>query len=344
MPLKVYNVYIGPESSSNLTEETIMPLYKKILLGVGIGIGSIVLFFALMFVGLSFYTSGLKSPIEKQLASIRAEDYAVAYSFTTVDFQKNTSIDAFKKFINEYSGLRNNESISYDERKIENGIGFVSARLKSRSGAETPVLYQLIKEHNEWRIQSLIINPKPASRTTSSLSNNVEPTNLSSTDNFVNQVVLSNTYRDPKYKFEIKYPSDWTYSLANNGMVTFKGREGTSSSQTSFLIRTFKQSRQHPSVQSISNSIKNLIAKNVPDMKIIEENVMPPLTPDSKYEGIYTIYTYSVNNIPFGHLQVIAYSGQKRLLYILDYTTPASQFAADLPIAKAMIISFAVQK
>jgi hypothetical protein len=317
-----------------------MPLYKKILLGVGVCFGSIVFFLVVIFVGVSIYTSGLKDPIEKQLVSIRAEDMATAYSYTTTNFQKNTSLEAFSKFVNDYSGLRNNESISYDERSIENGIGTVNAQLKSRSGVETPILYKLIKVNNKWRIETMVINPGQSS----SANEKSTPTSSPITKKSVSDVVLNNTYQDPKYKYTIQYPADWQYSQKNPSLVIFKGKEGTQSAQSSFLVQAFKQGRRHQSVQQIVVEARKEIGKDTTGMKIIEEGPMPTISGDSKYEGQYTVYSYNINNQPFGHLEVISFSGLTRILYILDYIAPPSQFEKNLPIAKAMIISFAIRK
>src|SRR3990167_3667960 len=96
------------------------------------GASLLVGFFILIFGGylmLSPSTSALKTPIRDQLQAIQVEDLATAYSYTSKEFQKNTSLESFKHFVNSYSGLRNNESVKFDDRKIKDGIGMVKATL-----------------------------------------------------------------------------------------------------------------------------------------------------------------------------------------------------------------------
>jgi hypothetical protein len=285
----------------------------------------------------------LKDPIEKQLVAIRAEDVATAYSYTTKNFQKNTSLEDFTKFINEYSGLRNNESISYDNRSIDNGVGTVNAQLKSRSGSDTPVFYKLLKVNDQWRIETIVINPAQNAPATTSANTKSTPEKASLDKTPPKEIVLNNTFKDPKFKYVIQYPNDWQVNNEKKVIVIFRGKE-TSSAQSSFLIQGFKQGRKHQPVQAIMNEAKNAISKDTTDMKIIETGSMPPLNPDTKYEGQYAIYSYNINNKPVGHLEVIAYSALTRVLYVLDYVTPLAQFEKDLPIAKAMIVSFSIYK
>ncbi len=139
-----------------------MSLLKKIAVWLGIFIGSGLSFLLIIQLIAMLLTSGLKTPIEKQLAAIRAENFALAYSYTTTSFQGSTSLEEFKNFINEYSALRNNASISFNRREINDGAGTVSATLESRGGLKSPIRYHLIKENDEWKIEGMVINPKEA--------------------------------------------------------------------------------------------------------------------------------------------------------------------------------------
>lgn len=176
-----------------------------------------------------------------------------------------------------------------------------------------------------------------------SLFNQVSSTNSGSNNLSSKDVVLDKTYHNSKFKYQIDYPADWKF-IQNNGNVVFNGKEGTPSAQSSFLISVSRQEHKHLSAQQILDVIKIKILKSTSNMKIIEAGVMPALYPNAEYDGRYAIYSYTINNTPFMHLEVAAIWGLNHYLYVLDYIAPASQFKADLPIAKAMIISFASQK
>ncbi len=202
----------------------------------------------------------------------------------------------------------------------------------------------------------MVINPKPD--TASSHSENKPPTIVNTSDNKsatsvtnpitskppTSNIVLNNTYKDPKFKYQINYPSDWKFFEDKKGSVVFHGPDGTPSAQSSFLIQAFRYPRKHPSAKEMLAMIKDKISKSATDIKIIDEGVMPALEQHPKYEGQYAVYTYNIDNKPIGHLEIVSFSGFNRMGYILDYISSAPQFEVDLPIAKAMIISFASKK
>lgn len=142
-----------------------MSPFKKIMMWLGIFAGSGLAFLITVYFAASFFTSGLKTPIEMQLAAIRAGDTELAYTYMSKTFQSSTSLKGFKKLINAYSTLRNNQGISYQQREISNETGIVKATLKSSGGAEMPVRYRLIKVDGQWKIAVIVINPNPEDET-----------------------------------------------------------------------------------------------------------------------------------------------------------------------------------
>lgn len=339
-----------------------MPLQKKIIIGSIAALSLILLIIIFVYIGISIYTSGLKVPIEKQLAAIRIEDPATAYSYTTTNFQKITTFEDFKKFISQYSGLSNNEGISYNSRKIDNGVGTVDANLVARSGVKTPVLYKLKMEHNEWRIESIVINPSenlhssnasskplPAEARLIGLSS-TPPGNTANAANAApvtaatppSEVVLKNEYKNSKFKYLIRYPADWKVTDDGKSMVTFRGKEGTASAPTTFLIQSFRQTGKKLSAQQLIDLVKKEIAKKATDISTVDEGEMPPINNKVNFEGRFAVYSYKVDNQPIGHLEVVTRSTKNSTTFIFDYITSAAQFQTDLPIIKAMIISFSI--
>ncbi len=73
-----------------------MQSFRSILIWLGIFTGIALGFVILIYFASSLFSSGVKTPIEKQLAAIRVEDSALAYSYTTPAFQETTSFETFK--------------------------------------------------------------------------------------------------------------------------------------------------------------------------------------------------------------------------------------------------------
>ncbi len=133
-----------------------MSKLKKILIGLA-------LFVIVIFVIAIVATQGISDVAKNQLDALRKEDYIKAYAYTSVDFQKATSLDDFKKFVASYPSLRNNESSSFSTREIVNNEGTLQGTLNSRDGATTPVEYKFVKEKGEWKILSMQLKTTGAS-------------------------------------------------------------------------------------------------------------------------------------------------------------------------------------
>lgn len=125
-----------------------MSKLKKILIGV-------VVFIIVIVVVALVATQGISDVAKGQLEALKKEDYIKAYAYTSIDFQKATSLEEFKKFVAAYPSLRNNESSSFTNREIQNNEGTLQGTLTSRDGATTPVEYKFVKEKGEWRILSI---------------------------------------------------------------------------------------------------------------------------------------------------------------------------------------------
>jgi len=130
-------------------------MIKKILIGLVVFIIAVVLL-------ANFATQGIADVAQNQLSALRSGDSAKAYSYTSKDFQKATSLEAFKTFVKGYPSLSQNESASFTTKQIENNLGTLKGSLKAKDGSVTPVEYQLVKEGSDWKILNLRLNPTGA--------------------------------------------------------------------------------------------------------------------------------------------------------------------------------------
>lgn len=102
-------------------------------------------------------TSGLTEAARDQLSAIRSHDYARAYSYTSNEFKRATSLEVFEKFVNSYPVLNDNKDSTFSNRQIENGIGIISGSLEAKDGTVMPVTYQLVNENGKWKILNIDI-------------------------------------------------------------------------------------------------------------------------------------------------------------------------------------------
>lgn len=104
-------------------------------------------------------TDALIVPVERQLAALKAGDMQAAYVETSQAFQQATPMDAFVTFVDQFPALKDAAEYSFPERSISNGEGRLRGTLTSSTGAVTPIVYQLVKENDVWKIIYINVNP-----------------------------------------------------------------------------------------------------------------------------------------------------------------------------------------
>lgn len=330
-----------------------MPKFNNIVMWRGVLVlAGVVVVVAAIYIAALMPAAGLREPIENQLAAIRIEDNVTAYSLTSPAFQKATSMDQFVRFINEYSSLRNNESISFDERKITNGVGIVKATLISRGGVETPVMYQLIKEKNGWKIESIIITPQEDDNAPQTAEQQqpqllqqqaAEKQPETKTIIATSSTPSNTTYQDPEHTYSLVYNSEWQVGNTESNKVIFNGKTGTLPGEASFSIQLVSTADNSLSVQEVADNDEAQIKDNYGSYNVVEDGLLPPgSNKNSNIHGKYAVYTYKINDKQMKQLQIIYFKSPKRAQYIIKFVAPEAQFDAILPQAKAMIASFTI--
>jgi hypothetical protein len=103
-------------------------------------------------------TGGLMDTVYGQMNALQQGDYAKAYSYTSSEFQKSTSLPKFKKFMEKYPLIAHHESVRCPERKMENEQGYVMCKLQASDGGVRVLEYLLVKENDTWKILGLKLN------------------------------------------------------------------------------------------------------------------------------------------------------------------------------------------
>lgn len=103
-----------------------------------------------------FFSENMLEVIDGQLTKLRENRVTQAYyDYTSKEFQKITSMEAFRKFITLYPVLSDNKSFIFEGRGFDNDIGRVQGTLISNDLQEMQVEYHLIKEDYNWKILSI---------------------------------------------------------------------------------------------------------------------------------------------------------------------------------------------
>lgn len=143
------------------TQKKKIPKWCKVFLSLSVAT-------IFLFAWFSFSSDDLTDSIEGQLSALRAHSITEAYyQYTTRDFQTNVPLPRFREIINGYAALAQNKEIRLDDRLIQNGLATLKGMLTSVDGGTVPVTYELVKEDNIWKIDSMLL-AMPTARSTSS--------------------------------------------------------------------------------------------------------------------------------------------------------------------------------
>ena len=102
--------------------------------------------------------------IDKNLQELRAGNIEHAYlNYTSEQFRKDTSLEAFKKLVQQFPELSQNKLFQHQSFYVNNGIATFQGDLISKNGKAISVEFDLIEENAQWKIFGIqIFNTKEA--------------------------------------------------------------------------------------------------------------------------------------------------------------------------------------
>lgn len=313
---------------------------KKIVMNIAAIVGWLAVFASSLLAIVFYITSGVINTVHSQLYYLETGNIKKAYSLTSKDFQKSTSIEDFEKFLNHYPSLKNNKSAFFNEREVENNTGHVKGTLTAKDGAQTAVEYQLIKEDGEWKILGISVLPTGAGIEIKDKAKD------SSQDSSAKDKSSSNTFEDRNNRYSINYPTDWTYEEPSKGTVIFSGKKGTSAYYSTINIQTVlakKSGGNYSTVDELMDSLKKQIPQLSADAKILNEgDVELPKNPE-KFKGKSLVFTYNYKGQSFKQMQVVILRNDELAFYTWAYTAPADQYDREIPVAKNMFESWTIE-
>ena len=150
------NVDINDANHTNGSAKK-MSFWKKFLVGTVAVVA--------LAIGLAFFaTSGLVGPVDRHLDALRKGDINAAYEETSQAFRSSTSLEQYVQFVKANPILTQVAEHSFSERKVENGIGYLSGKLITSSGGVQPIAFRLVKENDNWKILGISFELIPQSR------------------------------------------------------------------------------------------------------------------------------------------------------------------------------------
>jgi len=88
--------------------------------------------------------------------AVRQGNYTEAYyAFTSKSFQKETSLESFKKGIRGYTLFEEAGSIQFNKREVDEDTGFLQGVVKSIRGTQAPIALWFIKEDDDWKLDRM---------------------------------------------------------------------------------------------------------------------------------------------------------------------------------------------
>lgn len=102
------------------------------------------------------FTEHLVDVIDDQLQALREHQIDKAYfDFTSKEFQRTTSFNQFKNFIEAYPVFENNQSAHFSQRSIEHNVATMKGQLTTQDHLKNPIEYKLTKEGGKWKILTI---------------------------------------------------------------------------------------------------------------------------------------------------------------------------------------------
>lgn len=107
----------------------------------------------------------LTQVINAQMDALKNKDLSEAYyAFTSKEFKKATSLEAFTDFVKNYPIFTSNPKVGIGDGFIEGNLRLIRVSLSSEK-ENVEVDYRLVKEGNQWKIWGIQIYTTPDSQT-----------------------------------------------------------------------------------------------------------------------------------------------------------------------------------
>ena len=108
------------------------------------------------FAAIYFGTAEAVAAARAEIGAVKSGDMDAAYGLLSSEYQQQVSRGAFEAFVTRHPGLRENTDSTFMQRSVKNDTAHLVGVLTHSGGAE-PVMFDLVKENEAWKISSLRI-------------------------------------------------------------------------------------------------------------------------------------------------------------------------------------------
>jgi hypothetical protein len=99
-------------------------------------------------------TGGVTKVADQFFSAVKEKDFSKAYSYTSQDFQASTSLEDLQRFL-EGTALLDYQDASWSSRSFSGNEGNLEGSIKTSSGGTIPIKITLVKESDNWKIQTI---------------------------------------------------------------------------------------------------------------------------------------------------------------------------------------------
>lgn len=294
-----------------------------------------------LIVALAIYaTSGLTDTVNQQLSALRQGDIKKAYSYTSKSFQEHTSLAQFTGFVKKYPGLENNQSASFNNREINNGIGILKGELTAKNGGVIPIQYQLVKEEDQWKILSIkldkvgIVESKKSDPADTTASKNQDPSKTLS---------LAQSYTSPHFAYRIKYPEAWAVKDPKSNTVIIYNKNNVKDAFATLNVQTLlskAKGGRYPTVIAAIDDLKSQLKTAGQFKQLAAGDISLDGPNNSKLKGKYFVASYQYHGRDITQAQFAVKSENGHLFYLIGLTGTSKDFEKNKATMKAMLHSW----
>ncbi|MCX6763936.1 MAG: DUF4864 domain-containing protein [Candidatus Moranbacteria bacterium] len=308
-----------------------MPMWKKILIGIGV--------FIIVVIILAFSaTSGIVKVAEKQLNLIASGDLKGAYALTSQEFQRSVSYDKFMAYVNNYEVLKNYKGHTFTSRETQGDTGTIKGTLTAKDGTAAPVEYKFIKEKGEWKILSVDLSSTGGTNT------NTKANTSASTNTSGNM----QTFSDSALGYAIQYPKDWTVEKKDSVTVLFSGPKEKDMFDVTLNIQNLASTNRGGKYADNNDVVKDL--KN--QIKSIDKNATFSDATDITFkrtDGMeLTAKSFATKFVNqgknFAIMQIVVPHGDSLTFHAIGYTAPIEKFEKYLDLVQSILETFTISK
>lgn len=111
-----------------------------------------IIFFGLVFACAGVALRGISAVGKNEIAALRQGNTELAYSYTSIEFQKGVSLPTFKKFVNHFPQLHDNVDSTFTSVDFKDNDATILGKLTLKDGSSFPIQVNLVKEGDEWKV------------------------------------------------------------------------------------------------------------------------------------------------------------------------------------------------